>query len=321
MRRREFIGGAAAAALSFRAAAQQTGKVWRIGLVGGEPCEIYFQALEQHLAEFGYAQGRNISLLTRCVDPQPDKFEAAVISLVPQIDLLVVWGNAAIVAGKLAPDVPTVFMAVSFPVEVGLVQSLAHPGGKMTGIASEAALQAYGKRLQILKDIVPDLKRVAVLGMLADPNAGFVMPALDQASRALGLSLVTVDIKSADDLEAAFASMKKGESEALTVTRSNLVFTLGRQIADLALAARLPSCGFSKEAVVAGALVSFGADFLAMTGPAAAQIDAIIKGTSPGDIPVQLPSRFELCINLKIARLLNLTIPPALLAQADEIIE
>jgi putative tryptophan/tyrosine transport system substrate-binding protein len=279
------------------------------------------QSLEQHLAEFGYVQGRNIVLLSRCVDPQPDKFEEAVISLIPQVDLLVVWGYGAIAARKFAPGVPTVFISYSFPVEVGLVQSLAHPGGNMTGVTSEAALEAYGKRLQILKEIVPDLKRVAVLGVVADPNGRFVMSALDQAARELGVSLVPVDIKTADDLEAAFATMKKTEAEAFTVIRSNLAFTLSNQIADLALVAHLPSCHFAKEAVIAGELVSFGASLLAMTGPAAAQIDKIIKGSSPADIPVEQPTRFELTINLKTARLLNLTIPPSLLALADEVIE
>jgi putative ABC transport system substrate-binding protein len=262
MRRRDFIGViyCAAVALPCGAEAQQPGKVWRIGQVGAKPGGIYAQALEQHLAELGYVRGRNIVLLSRFVDPQPDKFQEAVISLVPQVDLLVVWGYPAIMAKKFVGGLPTVFISYSFAVEVGLVQSLAHPGGNMTGIASEAAPETYGKRLQILREIVPDLKRVAVLGQVPDPNRKFVMTALDQAARDLGLTLVTVDIKSADDLEAAIASMKKSEAEAFTVTRSNLTGNFSKQIAELALAAHLPSCHFLKEAVIAGALVSLGAD-------------------------------------------------------------
>jgi putative tryptophan/tyrosine transport system substrate-binding protein len=147
------------------------------------------------------------------------------------------------------------------------------------------------------------------------------MTSLELAANKLGATLVPVDIKSPDDLETAFASMKKSEAEAVIVPGAALVFTLSKQIADLALAAHMPSCHMFKDAVMAGGLVSLAADRLAMIRPAAAQIDKIIKGTSPADIPVEQPTRLELCINLKTARLLNLTIPPTLLARADEVIE
>ena len=154
MRRRDLIGiiYGAALTLPFSTAAQQPGKVWRIGDVTVTTPErggIFAQALEQRLADLGYVQGRNIVLLHRLSDPQPDKIEEAIISLVPQVDLLVVWGNAAMPAKKLAGGVPTVFISIGFPVELGLVESLAHPGGNMTGIAAEAALETNGKRLQI----------------------------------------------------------------------------------------------------------------------------------------------------------------------------
>ena len=261
-------------------------------------------------------------LLPRFTGPQSDKIEEAIISLVPQVDLLVVGGNAARPAKKLAGSVPTVFVSIGFPVETGLVQSLAHPGGNMTGIAAEAALEINGKRLQILKEIVPNLDRVAVLRDFTDRMAaGLEWAALDQAARDLGLTLVPVDIKSADELETAFASMKKSEAGALFVTRTALTLTAGKLIADLAIATRLPSCHCFREMVRVGGLVSLDADRVAMNRQAAAQIDKIIKGTSPADIPVEQPTRFELYINLNTARLLNLTIPPILLAGADEVIE
>jgi putative ABC transport system substrate-binding protein len=325
MTRRDFIAGiyAAAVALPLGAAAQQPGKIWRIGhvLTGvPEPAGIFVQALEQRLADLGYVQGRNIVLLHRFAGSQPDKNRDVITSLLPQIDLLVVWGEAAIAAKKWAGGVPTVFISIGFPVELGLVQSLAHPGGNMTGITSEAALETSGKRLQILKEIVPDLKRVAVLHPADDP--AFVEQSWqDLASHELGLTVVRVDIKSADDLDASFASIKESEAGALIAARSTLTFMLGKQIADLALAAHLPSCFPFRQAVMAGGLVSLDPDRLAMTRPAAAQIDKIIKGVSPADIPVEQPARFELYINLKTARLLNLTIPPSLLAGADEVIE
>jgi putative tryptophan/tyrosine transport system substrate-binding protein len=326
VRRRDFIGVIYGAALTlpFGAGAQQPGKVWRVGdvtPVGPERGRIQAQMLEQRLADLGYVQGRNIVLLHRLSDPQPDKIEEAILSLVPQVDLLVAWGTAAIAAKKLAGGVPTVFITVGFPVELGLVESLAHPGGNMTGIASEAALETNGKRLQILKEIVPDLKRVAVLRDVNTRSWGFEWAALDQAARELGLTLVPVDIKSADELETAFASMKKSGAEALFATRTALIAAAGKQIADLALAAHLPSCQAFRTAVMAGGLVSLDVDGLAMTRQAAAQIDKIIKGTSPADIPVEQPTRLELYINLKTARLLNLTIPSSLLAVADEVIE
>jgi putative ABC transport system substrate-binding protein len=215
-----------------------------------------------------------------------------------------------------------VFISIGFPVELGLVASLAHPGGKMTGITAEASLEINGKRLQILKEIVPGLKRVAVLRDFADRMAaGLEWAALDQAAGELGLTLAPVDIKSADELETAFAGIKKSGAEALFVTRTALLSNAGEKIADLAIAAHLPSCDPFRRMVIAGGLVSLDADRFAMTRRAAAQIDKIIKGTSPADIPVEQPTRYELYINLKTARLLNLTIPPTLLALADEVIE
>jgi ABC-type uncharacterized transport system substrate-binding protein len=327
VRRRDFIGVICGAtlALPFRAAAQQPGKVWRIGdvlTVPPEQGEPFARALEQSLAELGYVQGRNILLLHRFAGAQVDNIEEAIIALVPQVDLLVVWQKAAISAMKLAGSVPTVFISIGFPVELGLVQSLAHPGGKMTGIASEAALEINGKRLQILREILPNLKRVAVLRDVADQMAaGLEWAALDQAARELGLTLMPADIKSADELETAFAGMKKSGAEALFVTRTALLANAGKQIADLAIAAHLPSCEPFGRMVIAGGLVSLDADRLAMTRPAAAQIDKIIKGTSPADIPVEQPTKFELVINLKTAKALGLTVPPSLLALADQVIE
>lgn len=185
----------------------------------------------------------------------------------------------------------------------------------MTGITAEAALETPGKRLQILKEIISDLKRVAVLGVVGEHGAENLEPAAHQ----LGLTLIPIDIKSADDLEGAFADMKKSQAEALFVSRTGLTANLGKQIADLALAAHLPSCYPFRTTVMAGGLVSLDADRLAMTRRAAAQIDKIIKGSSPADIPAEQPTRFELYINLKTARLLNLTIPPSLLAAAEMI--
>jgi putative tryptophan/tyrosine transport system substrate-binding protein len=236
---------------------------------------------------------------------------------------LVVWGPIAALAAKNLPgDVPTVFISVSYPVEIGLVQSLAHPGGKMPGIAAEAAAETYGKRVQTFKEIVPDLKGVAVLRPVGDPNINFDTKSLELAAHQLGVTILPVDIRSADDLESAFASMKESGAEALIVIRSALASAVAERIAELALRAHLPSChAISSMATAGGLLVGLYALLGDMVRPAVAQIDKIIKGMSPADIPVEQPTRLELSINLKTARLLNLTIPPALLAQADEVIE
>jgi putative ABC transport system substrate-binding protein len=235
----------------------------------------FAQLLEQRLADLGYADGRNIVLLTRFPGPQPDSIQEAVVSAASQIDLLVVWGPIAALAAKnSACDVPTVFISVSFPVEIGFVQSLAHPGGKMTGIAAEADAETYGKRVQILKEIVPNLHRVAVLSPIGDPNIEFDMKSLELAARKLGVTTLPVDIRSADDLEAAFASMKESGAESLIVIRSALASAVADRIADLALRAHLPSCHAISSGVTAGGLLVGLAPVLAdMVRPAAAQID------------------------------------------------
>jgi putative ABC transport system substrate-binding protein len=226
-----------------------------------------------------------------------------------------------VAAKRVTSGVPTVFVSVGAPVEIGLVQSLSHPGGNMTGISFEAATETYGKRLQLLKEIVPDLKRVAVLRAVGDPNVGFAMTSLEAAAPELGVSLVSVDMRSADDLESAFAEIKHSDVGAVLEIAGALTFNLGAETADHALGAHLPLCSAFRETVMAGGLVSLGPDFEAMIRQAAAQIDKIIKGTEPADIPVEQPTRYDLYINLKTARLLNLAIPPSLLGRADEVIE
>jgi putative ABC transport system substrate-binding protein len=274
------------------------------------------------LANLGDVQGQNVVLLYLFPGPQPDKIEEAIISLLPQIDLLVVQGTiGAVGAKKVAGGMPTVFVGVGAPVEIGLVDSLAYPGGNLTGVTFEAAAETYGKRLQLLKEIVPDLKRVAVLRAVGDPNVGFAMTSLDAAAPELGVTLVPIDLKSADDVEAAFTKMKKSEADALLAIAGALTFTIDREIADRALAAHLPLCSAFRDTVLAAGLVSLGPDLPSIARQAATQIHKIIKGARPADIPVEQPTRYDLYINLETARLLNLTIPPTLLAGADEVIE
>jgi putative tryptophan/tyrosine transport system substrate-binding protein len=325
MRRREFISGSTAVVaglLSARTAIGATGP-WRIGQVfGGTPDIIAPSELAKELSELRYIEGRNISLQTTFATPNPMDMRAAIERLLPEIDLLVVWGTIGGVAAKAAaPSIPVVFISVGAPVDIGLVESLAHPGGNMTGTTFEAASETYGKRLQLLKDILPDLSRVAVIGAKADPNVPFAMISLEKSAPLLGVSLTSLAIGSADDLPNAFEQMKRGRSEAVIVIAGALTYQNFKLTAELALANALPSCHGFKETVNAGGLISLGPDMLALARQGATLVDKIIKGARPGDLPVEQPTRYVTSINLKTAKLLGLTIPSALLASADEVIE
>jgi putative tryptophan/tyrosine transport system substrate-binding protein len=233
-----------------------------------------------------------------------------------------VWGTIpGVIAKQLKVSTPTVFVSVGAPVAIGVVQSLAHPGGNMTGISFEAATETYAKRLQLLKEIVPPLKRAAILCAAGDPNVEFAMISLNQIAPLLGISLVPVDMKSAADLDSAFDEIRNSRVGAILVIAGGLTYTIGAEIAHHALEAKLPLCSPFKETAIAGGLVSLGPDYSAMTRQAVAQVDKIIKGENPGDIPVEQPQRYEIYINLKTARSLNVTISSLLLARADQIIE
>jgi putative ABC transport system substrate-binding protein len=326
MRRREFMAliGGAAVVWPFALRAQQPQK-WRIGDVFGGTQETQgplAKGLAQRLEDLGYVQGKNITLFNRFVPPEPEAIEDAIRSLLPNIDLLVVRGTiGGVAAKKLASSVPVIFLSVGAPVDIGLVESLAHPGGNMTGITFEAAAETYAKRLQILKEIIPTLERVAVLGAQGDANVPFAMASLDKLAPAVGVILTPIDVKSSDDLIAAFEEMQRRQTEGLIVIAGLLTYANSRQIANLALAYRLPSCHAFRETVVAGGLVSLGPDIVAMNRQVAAYIDKILRGAKPADLPVSQPERYEMFVNLKTAKALGVTIPLTLLARADEVIE
>jgi putative ABC transport system substrate-binding protein len=326
MRRREFMAliGCAAVAWPFALRAQQPRK-WRIGdVLGGtqETMGHLAKELAQRLEDLGYVQGKNLTLLNRFVPPEEEAIEDAIRSLLPNIDLLVVRGTiGGVAAKKLASSVPVIFLSVGAPVDIGLVESLAHPGGNMTGTTFEAATETYAKRLQILKEIIPTLERVAVLRAQGDANVPFAMASLDKLAPAVSVILMPIDVKSSDDLIAAFEEMQRRQTEGLIVIAGLLTYVNSRQIANLALAYRLPSCHAFRETVVASGLVSLGPDLVVMSRQGAAYIDKIFRGAKPADLPVEQPERYEMFVNLKTAKALGLTIPPTLLARADEVIE
>ena len=318
MRRREFIAGLAGAAASPSVTRAQGAKVWRIGHVTVGPSSALQPLLQRHLASLGYAE--TVTFLNRAAPPA--QVRDIIRELRPQIDLLAVWSTIGAVAAKeAAPDVPTVFLSVGDPVRIGLVKSLAQPGGHMTGITFEATMETYGKRLQILKQIVPELKRVAVLRTVGDPNVAPAMAALEEAAGRTELSLLTFDFSSTDELATVFQAMRPAGAEALLVVAGAQTFVNGDAIAKLALANRLPSSHGFHETVMAGGLLSIGPDSAEIARQAAVMITKIVRGAKPADLPVEQPTKYTLAINAKTAQTLNLTIPSGLLASADEVIE
>jgi putative tryptophan/tyrosine transport system substrate-binding protein len=326
MRRREFVVfiGGVAVAWPFASRAQQRQRL-RIGVVLGGTQETMghlAKGLAQRLEYLGYVQGQNITLLDRFVPPEAEAIEAAIRSLLPNIDLLVVRGTiGGVAAKKVASSVPVIFIAVGAPVDIGLVESLAHPGGNMTGTTFEAASETYAKRLQILKEIIPTLEHVAVLRAQGDENVAFAMASLDKLAPAVGVILSPIDVKSSHDLLGAFEEMQRIQTEGLIVVAGALTYANSKQIANLALTYRLPSCHAFRETVIAGGLVSLGPDIAAMNRQCAAYIDKIVRGAKPGDLPVEQPDRYETFLNLRTAKALGVTIPPTLLASAYEVIE
>lgn len=324
VRRREFIGEVGCVILlPVAALAQAAGKVWRIGSVSSSAvADQLLHALTQRLAALGYVQGRNIFVSSLTVPPQPKAIEGAITRLIPDIDILVVWGTIGGAAAKrMTSTLPTVFLSVGAPVDIGLVQSLAHPGGNMTGVTFEAATDTYAKRLQMLKEIVPTLERVAVLGARGDPNVPFALVSLEKAAPAMNVQLMPVYVESANDLPTAFDQMVRDHVSGLIVVAGGLMFVNSRLIAELSLAYRLPSCHGFRETVVAGGLISLGPDLFAIARQGAVYLDKILRGAKPADLPVEQPDRYEIHINLKTARRLGLEVPASLLARADEVIE
>jgi putative tryptophan/tyrosine transport system substrate-binding protein len=322
MRRRDFVFGSAAIFAGTLSAPAAPGS-WRVGQVIGGTANLTFSSgLPKGLAELGYIDGQNVRLLERFAAPNPKDMKTAILNLASDIDLLVVWGTIGGVAAKAAAlNLPVVFISVGAPVDIGLVESLAHPGGRMTGITFEAASETYGKRLQLLTEILPGLSRVAVIGAKNDPNFPFAMMSLEKSAPLLGVSITSIGIDSGDDLNGAFDQVKRNRLEAVIVVAGSLTYANSKMIAELALANGVPSCHGFKETVAAGGLISLGPDLMTLARQGASLVDKIIKGARPADLPVEQPTRYVTSLNLKTAKSLGISISPALLASADEVIE
>jgi putative ABC transport system substrate-binding protein len=324
MRRREFIAVLGSAAVCpLVAQAQQGKRVPQVGYVDGESRSAGIEGLLTGLSELGYVEGKNIRLVRQqFAAPTVKQIKEAILAVLPKVDILVVGGTVGAVAAKSATsDIPVVFISVGAPVDIGLIKSLAKPGGNMTGVTFEAAEETYAKRLQLLTEIVPGLSRVAVLGAAGDPNFPFAMTSLRQLAPGLRVSITPIELNSAEDLRRAFDEMKQTKMQAVLVVSGSLTYGGIKETVDLALGNRLPSCHGFKEAVAAGGLISLGPDLVSLGRQSARLVDKIIRGERPADIPVEQPARYVMSINLRTANALSLVVPPSMLARADEVIE
>ena len=308
--------------------AQPPMKVPRVGLLitafaPSQPSPI-LGAFEQTLHDLGYVEGRNVILEYRYAEGSEERLRAQADELVQlPVDVIVAQGAAAIRAAQHATHtIPIVMAATSDPVGLGFIASLAQPGGNITGL-SFLSEELPGKRLELLKEAVPQSTRIAVLANPAFPAQASRMHNLTVAARALGLHLHVVELRRADELDDAFTAMTRAGADAVIVLENAVLLNtqLGRVVVDLAAKSRLPVMYSWREWVVAGCLMSYGPNELDTNRRAAVYVDKLLQGAKPADLPVEQSTKFELIINLKTAQALGLTLPPHLLVLADEVIK
>jgi ABC-type uncharacterized transport system substrate-binding protein len=326
MRRREFLAllGCAAGAWPFGGYAQQARKkVWRLGvLLPGAPPEPLLEAIREGLRDRGYMEGRDVALEVRWAEGKLDRLNDLAKELVGlKVDVITTFSTpAALAARNATATIAIVFSGVGDPVGSGVVPSLARPGGNATGI-SLLATEVSGKRLEILREIVPNMSRVAMLWN--DTNPGMVLRAHEaqDAAGKLGVTVHSIGVHDLIDFDPAFAAIASGPDDALLVLVDPFTRQHRKRIADFAAQQRLPAIYESREFVESGGLICYGPSLLALQRRVADYVDKIFKGAKPADLPVEQPTKFELLIHLKTAKALGLTIPPSLLARADEVIE
>jgi putative tryptophan/tyrosine transport system substrate-binding protein len=325
MRRRDFIAavGAAAAAWPLAVRAQPADKLLTIGLLSTTTPSVmgpWVAALERRLSELGWVKGRTVAIEYRWAEGHPERYPEFAAEFVRlKVDVIVTTVPAVAALKQATSVIPIVFALGTDPVGGGLVASLARPGGNVTGLSMQATDLA-GKRVELLREVVPRLKRLAVLYNVAIPQVVLEVREIEAASPKLNLEVVPLEIRRAEDIASAFQALKD-RSEALYVCAEPLSVINRAQINTLALNARLPTIYGVREAVEDGGLMSYGASFSDQFRHVADLVDKILRGTKPGDIPVEQPTKFELIINLTTAKALGLGIPQTLLATADEVIE
>ncbi len=325
-------------AAPFPSDAQQSAKVYRISWFGGiappdraaQGCPIKWaggwDALVEGLREHGYIRGQNLLIECRFTEGRDERAPALAAQLASlKVDLILANGNPRARAAKEATSaIPIVMVYVIDPLADGLIASLAHPGGNVTGLAFTVGSEIVGKLLELLKESMPNLTRVAVLKDAALPsNPAFQreVPEVQAAARALGLTLQFYEVRDPKEFEGTFAAMTQTRAEALLMLPQAFVFVHAQRIAALAAKSHLPAVYPYRPAVEAGGLMAYAANVPAMYRRAATYVDKILQGTKPADLPVEQPTKFDLVINLKAAKALGLTIPQSLLMRADQVIE
>jgi len=325
MKRRDFIAAfAGAAAWPLAARAQQRADIPRIGFLGIDPPSVLksrVEALREGLHDLGYTEGKNIVVHFRYADGNYDRLPALASELIDlKVDLLATQGSpATIVAKRATRTIPIVMTVVGDAVAQGIVDSLARPGGNITGVTWQLP-ELNTKRLEILKEAVPSITEVAVLANPNNSSTNLTLKAMESAARSMKVGLYQVNVRQADEFAGAFSMIASRRIHAFVATDDAMMIASAKTIADLATMYRLPSAGF-KELTDAGGLLAYGPNRLGMYRRAAYFVDRIIKGEWPAEIPVEQPAKFDLVVNLKTARILGLMVSRTLYVAATEIIE
>ncbi len=324
MNRRTFLCGLTLGSLAapLDAEAQQAGKVYLIGVLGGSsPPDPFVEAFKQGLRELGYVEGRNISIEYRWAEGRAERLPGPAADLVRlKVDVIVASSQAAVASKQATTAIPIVMPIITDPVRLGLVASLARPGGNATGFATQND-ESPGKWMELVKEALPRVSRVAVLWH-PTYDGGVQLKASEAAARSLGVRLQALKVERPDDFVTAFAEVQKNRAEALIVSSSSLFYVHRTRLVELAAKYRLPTIYHQSEFVVgSGGLMSYGPNFHDLFRRSATYVDKILRGAKPADLPVQQPTKFELVINLKTAKAIGLTIPPSLLQRADQVIE
>jgi putative tryptophan/tyrosine transport system substrate-binding protein len=320
MRRREFItliGGAAIWPLAARA--QQRTHV--VGLLASQPLPPV-ERFVRRLREYGYVEGQNLRLVRRFAEGHDERYPAMAAELTAlPVDMIVTWGTPAALAAKQATSsIPVVMGAIGDPVSVGLVSNLARPGGNITGFAAQN-VDLEGKRLELLKDLLPQLSRVAMLANAANPLVDASMRNLRSTAEQLRINFDIFDVRSSGEIEAALQRLNNARPDGVLIASDLLLLTQRSEITEFLAKNRLPAVYPFREYAGVGGLMIHGANLGNLFERAAGYVDRILKGAKPADLPVQLATEFELIINLKTAAAMGLTVPPTLIARADEVIE
>ena len=327
MRRRDFIAIVGGAVLTSALEARGQNKPARLGLMeGGEGTDPTVQNLRRQfvvgMRDLGYIEGRDYTLEDRYAAGQPERFKSYARELVElKVDLIVAGGEAAIRAAKRATtQIPIVMALAADPVGSGLVPNLAHPGGNLTGMSALASDLA-SKRVELLKELVPNAKRISVLWNPSNQAKVTEWKDTQVTAQSLGLTLLPFDAQTRAELDRAFAGIKREQPDGMITLTESFTIAFRKPIAEFAVANRLPMVAELREFVVVGGLASYGTSRADLWRRSAAYVVKILRGANPGDLPVEQPTRFDLVINLSTAKALGISVPPLVLSRADEVIE